>query len=76
MNALEQALEIRIKHGRHNDLPSANIQFNMGIIHCETGKLHEAIDSYEEAIKIKAVELGDDSIQVAQVSTICVFFPE
>ncbi len=68
MNVLEQALDIRTKHGRHKDLPSAEIYFNMGIIHCETGKLNKAIDCYEEAIKIKMDELGNENIQVAQVS--------
>ena len=68
MNILEKALEIRKKHDRHQDLPSANIYFSMGIIHCETGLLHKAIDCYEEAIKIRTVELGNEDIQVAQVS--------
>ena len=70
INLLEQALDIRTKHSRDKDLPSAEIYFNMGIIHCETGKLNKAIDFYEEAIQIKIDELGRENIQVAQVSSV------
>jgi hypothetical protein len=43
----------------------------MGIIHCVTGILHQAVDFYEKAMNIKVKELGHDIIDVAQVS-ICI----
>ena len=73
MDVLEKALEIRVKNGHQEDLTTAEIYFNMGIIHCETGKLHKSVDCYEEAIKIKIRELGSESIDVAQVSFVSDF---
>ncbi len=68
LKLLHRALDIRTNHGRQKDMHSAEIHFNLGIVYCETGELNQAIDCYEEALSIKTVELGDDSIGVAQVS--------
>jgi tetratricopeptide (TPR) repeat protein len=68
MKVLQKAIEIRSKHDHDRDLHSADIYFNMGIIHCETGNLNKAIDCYEEAVNIKTAALGNKDIQVAQVS--------
>lgn len=69
LSSLHRALDIRTNHGR-TDLHSAEIYFNLGITHCETGELNKAIDCYEEALNIKSDKLGEDSIDVAQVSFI------
>ena len=65
---LKRALDIRTTHGRQYDLHSAEIHFNLGITNCETGQLNAAIDCYEQSLNIKTKELGEDSIEVAQVS--------
>jgi len=67
MEFLEEGLEVRKKHARCNDLISADIHFAMGIIHCESGKLNDALDSYEEAMRIRCIQLGDNHIEVAQI---------
>jgi len=67
MEFLEEGLEVRKKHARYNDLVSADIHFAMGIIHCESGKLNDALDSYEEAMRIRCIQLGDNHIEVAQI---------
>jgi tetratricopeptide (TPR) repeat protein len=67
MKVLQKAIEIRSKHDHDRDLHSADIYFNMGIIHCETGNLNKAIDCYEEAVNIKTAALGNKDIQVAQI---------
>lgn len=65
---LQRALDIRTTYGCQYDLHSAEIHFNLGITNCETGELNAAIDCYEKSLNIKTKELGEDSIDVAQVS--------
>lgn len=67
MEFLEEGIEVRKKHARCNDLVSADIHFAMGIIHCESRKLNDAINCYEEAIKIRRVLLGENHVDVAQI---------
>ena len=68
LNVLVKALDIRKKDSHDKDLHAANIYFNLGIIYCETGKLNKAIDCYEDAVNIRLEKLGNESIEVAQVS--------
>lgn len=69
MALLEEALQLCKCCGRVDDLLYAEIHFNKGIILCETGQLSKAIDAYEISMGIRQKKLGDDSIEVAQVST-------
>ncbi len=70
MELLDEAYILLRTCGYNNSLHIAEIQFNKGIILCETGQLKGAIDAYEKSIDIRREKLGDDSIEVAQVSII------
>ena len=66
---LEEALQIHIDAGNDfSDLGLAEIQFNLGIVYCETGNLDEAMNSYEKSLKIRTKYLGENSVETAQVS--------
>eukprot|EP00979_Chaetoceros_neogracilis_P007995 scaffold1744_cov237-Chaetoceros_neogracile.AAC.7 len=65
---LEEALQIHIDAGNDfSDLGLAEIQFNLGIVYCETGNLDEAMNSYEKSLKIRTKYLGENSVETAQV---------
>ena len=67
---LEEALQIHINVGQDfNDLGLAEIWFNLGIVYCETGRLDKAIDSYEISMEIRRQKLGENNVEIAQVST-------
>ena len=51
-----------------DDLTVAEIHFNMGIVYCETGALSKSIDSYEISMRLRREILGDDNVEIAQVS--------
>ena len=66
---LEEALQIHSDSGnKFGNLGLAEIKFNLGIVYCETGRLNEAIDSYEISMKIRREKLGLNCVEVAQVS--------
>ena len=66
---LEEALQIHCDSGnKFGNLGLAEIKFNLGIVYCETGRLNEAIDSYESSLKIRREKLGLNCVKVAQVS--------
>ena len=67
MKLLQEALQLYYDYNLPNDLICAEIHFNIGIVHCETGELNKAIDSYELSMQIRLRELGDDCIEIAQV---------
>ena len=68
MTLLQEAMVLLEGSEFYNSFLIADIHFNMGIVHCETGELNKAIDSYEISMRLKRDKLGDESIEIAQVS--------
>lgn len=65
---LENAQEIYYdSRKQQSELLLSDILFNLGIAHCETGRLNKAIDSYESSMKIRRKVLGENSIEYAQI---------
>lgn len=65
---LENAQEIYYdSRKQQSEILLSDILFNLGIAHCETGRLNKAIDSYESSMKIRRKVLGENSIEYAQI---------
>lgn len=75
MTLLQEALQLYCNFNLPDDLNCAEIHFNMGIVHCETGALERAIDSYEVTLQIRSQILGHESVETAQVSISIKFLP-
>ena len=73
MELLGKAHQLLRACGHNNSLHVAEIEFNKGIILCETGQLKDAIDAYEKSIDMRREKLGDTSIEVAQVSALSIY---